>query len=343
VGSARTSGCLREKLDALRRRRAAALGILAMALRKLTLTGMALVAGVALAMAVPLGGGLEVAQASQEPRFAPIPHSRAPDAVVPAPNDEGFVGVLLAEQAADLACGTEGRLLEVFPRIGQAVLEGEILARLDDREAKIKLAEAEAALDVARAQLRRAETETFDARLRLARRRSVATALSTEELESAVHQERISAARGSEARAAEREQEAKVARLRLELAQTIVRAPFAGVIAARYLDPGTSVQAQTAVVRVVAAAHPFLRFAVPEERAGEVRAGSQVEASLEGFGRLAPATVTRVAPEIESSTRTIFAEARIDSEMTILRSLRIGALARIRVLPPPIESEGLHP
>ncbi len=73
-------------------------------------------------------------------------------------------------EATEITVASEvgGKVLEVAVEEGEEVREGELLIRLDDSEAKQKVAEAEAALEQARAQLRKAQKGATPEELKLA-------------------------------------------------------------------------------------------------------------------------------------------------------------------------------
>jgi RND family efflux transporter MFP subunit len=64
-----------------------------------------------------------------------------------------FPGRVQATSAADLAFRVSGPLIEIPVEVGQAVEEGEIVARIDERDFKIRLEQAQGAQDEAEAQL----------------------------------------------------------------------------------------------------------------------------------------------------------------------------------------------
>src|SRR3970040_486783 len=66
-------------------------------------------------------------------------------------------GVLIPRRHADLAFRTGGRVAEILVAEGQTVEEGDALIRLQDDELKAGLAQAQAALDLAQANLAQIE------------------------------------------------------------------------------------------------------------------------------------------------------------------------------------------
>ncbi|MEO1235243.1 MAG: efflux RND transporter periplasmic adaptor subunit [Planctomycetota bacterium] len=62
-------------------------------------------------------------------------------------------GQVKAAERSSLAFGVAGRVLEVLPSTGEAVVEGQLLARLDDEPFTLRVEEARAAVNAARARL----------------------------------------------------------------------------------------------------------------------------------------------------------------------------------------------
>jgi RND family efflux transporter MFP subunit len=127
-----------------------------------------------------------------------------------------------------------------------------------------------------------------------------------------------------------------------------VRAPFDGVVTARFLDPGALVQRATRseaaqpVVTVATRGRVRVDFEVPETEVAYVRAGTPVTLTTAAYpGRRFTPHVTRVASALWPDTRTMLSEAEDANEdnallpglyvtVTVLLEERDGAL----VLPP---------
>jgi multidrug efflux pump subunit AcrA (membrane-fusion protein) len=108
---------------------------------------------------------------------------------------------------------------------------------------------------------------------KLARRRSLSggtAPLAAEELAAADHAAEGARAAHAAATARVQERAAEAQRLRAVLAETELRAPFAGVVAVRYATPGAMVAKATPVLRLVASDDAIVRFAVPETEMGRI-------------------------------------------------------------------------
>ncbi len=132
---------------------------------------------------------------------------------------------VVARQRAEVAAEAEGRLLMVAEE-GQRVASGEVIARLDDRQARQGLDEARA--EVARLEARLAFLERELERLRRLEGRNNAARNQLDQTEAdrdgAIHE--LAAAR------------ARLAGAELRLDRTVVRAPFSGQVVARLRRPG---------------------------------------------------------------------------------------------------------
>lgn len=115
--------------------------------------------------------------------------------------------------------------------------------------------------------------------------------------------------------------EARVQELRTQRAYEIIRAPFAGTVTARFVDPGALVQnaanAQTGALPVVSVAQlDRLRVYIYMAQADApfVRAGDAVEITVpERPARSYPASVARVSGELDPRTRMMLVEADMDN------------------------------
>src|SRR5690606_25011629 len=92
-----------------------------------------------------------------------------------------------------------------------------------------------------------------------------------------------------------------------------VRAPFAGRIAERFVDPGAIVAAGAKLVRVVATSPLRVRFDVPEQDVPTLRAGTAVNVFTKAGGDGVPAKVTGIGSEVSRERRVAAAEALIEN------------------------------
>ena len=112
------------------------------------------------------------------------------------------------------------------------------------------------------------------------------------------------------------------------LADSEIRAPFAGVVARRDIDPGAFVNAGQSIVRIVAESPLRVRFRVPEHELAEVHEGlSFVVETRMGIAELPHGEITRMAGEVTPSDRSMLIEGVVDP----VPELRPGMYADIRL------------
>lgn len=153
---------------------------------------------------------------------------------------DDYTGRFRAPQDVEIRPRVNGVITNIYFRDGQDVGRGAALFEIDPRPYR-------AALQQAQAQVARAEAALANARQISARNRVLAgaQAVSKEETEAGIANERSAAADLAAARAA-------VTNARLNLSFTTVRAPFAGRISDRRVSLGDSVaDGQTVLTRIV--------------------------------------------------------------------------------------------
>jgi RND family efflux transporter MFP subunit len=233
------------------------------------------------------------------PASSPLVSPHISKAIVAVPD---FLGVVLTGTAVDVAPKVEGRVQTVLVKPGDKVTRGSVVAEIDVRAARQALALAESALT--------------DAEQRLARRSNLeAGVLSQEEL--------------SNAKVLVLERRARVEELRAALSDARLRAPFDGVVAARFLDTGAMAAPQRPVVRLLGSDQPRVRFAIPEAQAGRVLVGDQASVQVKTIERPLAAVVESVAPEVDSAARAIFAVAKVTGPAGVTERLSAGLLASV--------------
>lgn len=247
---------------------------------------------------------------------------------------------------AQLGFQLPGRVVSIAPREGDRVRTGQELARLDRAElearreqsqAQVQAAEAALAelrrgsrqeeIGQARAALAAAEERRADAERDLARTRRLfeGGAVSREALDKSQvaldvaraqrnqvaeqlrlvqagpRPERIEAARAqvSQAEAAARGVEAT-------LGQTVLAAPFDGVITVRHREPGEIVPAGAPVVTVLDPRSRYVRIYIPENRLGAVRLGTPAAITADTYpGKTYPGEVSFIASEAEFTPKSV--------------------------------------
>jgi multidrug efflux pump subunit AcrA (membrane-fusion protein) len=220
----------------------------------------AIVGGLALlslagSIALASGRGAERAKELSSPALPPHASHPAEAGPIPSAAAHRFLGVILARSSVDVAARFEGRLRAVHVRLGDSVPSGGTIASLDVPSLRYDLDMAEATVKTALVEQERAVVELAEAEERFARRKSLsAEALASgEDLSTARYQHKLAETRLSAVRAQLAEKRSQVEKLRQSNADAEIRAPFDGIVAARYVDPGANVTPATPIVRLISA------------------------------------------------------------------------------------------
>ncbi|HYO58452.1 efflux RND transporter periplasmic adaptor subunit [Archangium sp.] len=240
---------------------------------------------------------------------------------------ELFLGVVLASEAVELSAPFEGQLARVGVQPGDRVKVGTVMGSMALEPLRSEELMAQALLEQAEAEQNRAELEANAAAERLQRYlKSPSGALSIDELSEARYQEKTALAQVAAARARIRERRAALAQIRQRLGEAEFRAPFDCVVAMRYLDPGTRVQAGRPVLRLIQAGGFRVRFAIPEGLSGRATTGLPVTIHLPALGKELPGKLESISPEVDGPSRMVFAMATLLSPNDAIRA---GMAARV--------------
>lgn len=101
--------------------------------------------------------------------------------------------------------------------------------------------------------------------------------------------------------------------LEKRIVESVVRAPFAGRVAERFVDPGTIVTASARLVRIVQVSPLRIRFDVPEADVPRLARGATVSILTKAGDTTATAKVTGMASEVSRERRVAAAEGMIEN------------------------------
>jgi len=262
-------------------------------------------------------------------------------------------GTLAAEEQAELAMKVAGRLETIAVDLGDRVARGQVIARLASMDFELRVAQAQNALEQARARLGLAAGEpdrvvppeqtsvvkqaaanlrqaqlTHDRAANLFKQQLISqsdldAAEATLQVADARYQDAMEDARSRQGLLLQRTAELNIARQ--QLADSALTAPFDGMIRERKLSRGDYVTVGQALVTLVRV-HPLrLRLAVPERDAVNVRLNQPVKLTIEGEAADHTGRVARISPSISEDNRTLLVEAEVPNQDGRLRP---GAFAR---------------
>lgn len=209
-------------------------------------------------------------------------------------------GTLVAERTAAIRAEVSGQVLAILHEPGDRVGAGEPLARVDDRAivdawlgARSGVTQAELAADIAKRELERAT------------KLSAVGAIADRDTENARRANLASQAQLEDAKA-------RLAQAQKLRDATVVKAPYAGIVAERTVNAGDIVAPGAPLFTVVDPATMRLEANIPASQLGAVRRGAPVTFSVTGYpDRRFTGTITNIAPSADATTRQVRVIARI--------------------------------
>jgi RND family efflux transporter MFP subunit len=231
-------------------------------------------------------------------RVAPIPvkaeavvaqtgAGAAPGAIL---NASGYV---TARRRATVSSKVTGKILEVFVEEGKAVRKGQVLAKLDDSQARAALTVAEAQLETTRRGAAEDEARLREAELTLGRREQLVKeqVISKSELDAARAEVESLRARISVAQQQIKVSESLLAQRRTDLVDMEVRSPFDGIAVSKDAQPGEMISPVSAgggftrsgIATIVDMSSLEIEVDVGESFINRVRPEQPVEAVLDAY------------------------------------------------------------
>jgi len=278
-------------------------------------------------------------------------------------------GSLAGDQQTDVAPSIAGKVVAVGVDLGSYVKRGQMIVRLDDVDSKLRVAQAQAQVEQAKAALRQAEEkvglrpgqafdpnripEVANARvaLELAEknlRRSEKLIESgdvsrssydqqkaqrdqlKEQYESALSLARQNYAAVMTARANVANAGTLLGLARRALSYALVFSPIDGYVAERNADLGEYVSPTSKVATVVRINPLRIRIDIPEQAIPEVSVGQSVSVTTSAWpDKNFSGRIARISPNVTASSRTLSVEADIENNGGALKP---GQFATVRIL-----------
>ena len=266
-------------------------------------------------------------------------------------------GYVTARRQATVSAKITGKVVEVLIEEGMRVKEGDVLARLDDIEAKAQLALAKAQLTATRAQLAEIRAQLVQAERDLTRQQGLADRqlISTQALEAARTQRDMLRARLASTEEQIRVAQESVGVAQVQLDNTVVRAPFSGVVVAKAAQPGEMISpisagggfTRTGIGTIVDMDSLEIQVDVNEAFINRVTPGQPVEAMLNAYPAWKlPGEVIAIIPTADRSKATVKVRIAIkqrDPRIVPDMGVRVAFLEPQPARPAPLTSGVLVP
>ncbi len=193
----------------------------------------------------------------------------------------------------ELNAETDGRVVSVGVERGDRFEAGDVIVRLDERDRRARLRQAEATV-------KQRELE-FEARAKLK------------------HESYVSEAQLQEAKALLEIAKAELTRARLDIDYMVIRAPFDGALQDRQVEVGDFVKLGDPIAAIVDDRTLIVSASIAEYEAYFVKKGGPGSAKL-ATGEDVNGTIRYIAPVANEATRTFDVELEIDNADGTLRA-----------------------
>lgn len=241
------------------------------------------------------------------------------------------VGNLIGALTVDVVSRVAGRVETVSVQLGDRVAKGQQIVKLEDRELRLQVSQAEANLKVNGANVTQRENDLSVAENTMTRVQAMFDQglQSKQNLEDA--QARLNSARsqllGAESQRVQTQ--ARIDELNVTLSNTTVMSPVDGFVSRRNLDPGAFAGANTVILAVVDISTVRLVANIVERDFKRVRRGIPARVEVDAFpGEQFTGQVSRVAPVFDPATRTASIEIEVPNPGYRLKP---GMYARVRL------------
>lgn len=179
-----------------------------------------------------------------------------------------FPGKLLPIEQSKIAFEIPGKINEIYVDVGDSVLKGQVLAKLDDREAIAQLNQAQASYNLSKQVLDRFEDLRKQGHI------------SIQDLDKAKSDFIIA--------------KSQYEFYKVKLEQTNLISPFNGVIQGRFLDTGTVINSGKPILEIIDSNHVEAHISIPTIYLEDMQL--QEEYNFEFDGEIIKATFSKLAP-----------------------------------------------
>jgi len=247
-------------------------------------------------------------------------------------------GYVTARREATVSSKVTGKVVEILVEEGKRVQEGQMLARLDDTNIKASLDLAEAQLKATQAGLAETRVRIQEAARELRRVQSLlqAAIATTADFDRAEAAELAQRARLAQQESQVVVDERQVALWRQQMDDTIIRAPFTGIVTSKNAQPGEMISpvsagggfTRTGICTIVDMDSLEIEIDVNESYINRVTAGQPVQAVLDAYSQWKiPCKVIAIIPTADRQKSTVRVRVgfdKLDPRILPQMSVKVG-------------------
>ena len=273
------------------------------------------------------------------------------------------VGTILPHQEIIITPKLSGKIEKIYVEEGNLVKAGDILVKLDQSDFILAVKQAEASLrtaqanlahllagarvekiEQAKAALHQSQANLINAEKEYQRMKQLATigAVAERQLDAAIAQYESAVAQVKQAqeqldmlRKGPTEEEIEIARAQVSQAEaglavakknlkdTLMEAPFSGLVTARYVDEGVQIYTapKTDILKLTDVGRIKVRVPISERDFRKVKVGIPAECKMDALpGEIFQGRITRIIPEINPVSRNFDLEVEIPNPHLRLKS-----------------------
>jgi membrane fusion protein (multidrug efflux system) len=195
----------------------------------------------------------------------------------------------------------QGTLVALNVKAGQRVSKGQVLGRVDDAGLSQQVASLQNQYALAKT--------TFERQKNLWNQK-----IGSEIQYLQAQTQMVSAQRG-------------VAQIKAQLAKTVIRAPFSGVIDEVFVEKGQVVApSQQGLMRIVNLSNMYVSTSVPETYIGKLKVGTEVDVLLTSLGKTYKGKIRQIGNFINPSNRSFGIEVSVPNPENLLRPNQVANL-----------------
>lgn len=232
-------------------------------------------------------------------------------------NQTNFTGTIRAVNQSSIQAQVTATATQVNAKVGQSVTQGQVLVRLNNQDNAARLAQSQANLVATKAQANQAKL-MMQRKQRLLNQGFISKVeFEQSQVDYQAQLENVNA------------QQSNVDIARKADQDGIITSPINGVITKRQVDPGQTVAVGTTLFEIIDPNHLEIQAQLPSDMQAALKIGQKIEYTLQGNPNKLTATLSRISPLADPTSRQIEFFAQPNESIT---SLSIGSFLEGSIL-----------
>ena len=232
-------------------------------------------------------------------------------------NQTNFTGTIRAVNQSSIQAQVTATATQVNAKVGQSVTQGQILVRLNNQDNAARLAQSQANLAATKAQANQAKL-MMQRKQRLLNQGFISKVeFEQSQVDYQAQLENVNA------------QQSNVDIARKADQDGIITSPINGVITKRQVEPGQTVAVGTTLFEIIDPNHLEIQAQLPSDMQAALKIGQKIEYTLQGNPNKLTATLSRISPLADPTSRQIEFFAQPNESIT---SLSIGSFLEGSIL-----------